>query len=252
VNARTVALLVVLAGGAYYLTRRDEKTGASLADSLLAGIGLTSGPTPAAAGRPSTSTSSSPYTVPGYVETTTASGSKTGAIVGTAATAAGAILPTLGIGGGAAAAGGGAAGTAGAAGAGIGLAGALVATGIAAGAALLVWGIWKKGLFRGGEEGIIVNPMRDEWFDYYIQHSSWAGKPLYGKTPIPGATSVQTARYEAYLEVARRARVPESEIDRTLTAIYKADTRERFVAAAQDVEATFRKYETNATILRVA
>lgn len=42
-------------------------------------------------------------------------------------------------------------------------AGALAATGIGAGAALLTWAIVKKGLFRGGEEGITVNPARDEW-----------------------------------------------------------------------------------------
>lgn len=36
-------------------------------------------------------------------------------------------------------------------------------TGIGAGAGLLTWGVWKKGLFRGGEEALHVNPARDQY-----------------------------------------------------------------------------------------
>lgn len=37
-------------------------------------------------------------------------------------------------------------------------------TAVAGGAAALIGGIWKGGLFRGGEEALKVNPARDEWF----------------------------------------------------------------------------------------
>lgn len=63
--------------------------------------------------------------------------------------------------GGGAAAGGGA-GAGGAAGAGIGTAATIGITGGIAGAALLAWGIAKKGLFRGGWEGIKGNQRRDQ------------------------------------------------------------------------------------------
>jgi hypothetical protein len=53
-----------------------------------------------------------------------------------------------------------------AAGAGIATGAALALTaGIAAGAAILVWGIVKRGWFRGGEEALLVNPARDEVID---------------------------------------------------------------------------------------
>lgn len=68
-------------------------------------------------------------------------------------------------GGGAAAGGGaGAAGTAG----GIGLSASTVGitAGIGAGA-LLAYGIWKKGLFRGGEEALKVNPARDAFLSQF-------------------------------------------------------------------------------------
>lgn len=84
-------------------------------------------------------------------------------------------------GGAAAAAGGaGAAGAAGAAGGGAGLAGAggislttgLATAGIGAAAVLAYWAIVKKGLFRGGEEALKVNPNRDKFF---AQYGGYAG-----------------------------------------------------------------------------
>lgn len=56
-----------------------------------------------------------------------------------------------------------------------GLAGsaALAATGIGAAAAVLTWAITSKGLFRGGEEGIRVNPMRDDFLGHFAPLDQW-------------------------------------------------------------------------------
>jgi len=69
---------------------------------------------------------------------------------------------TLGGAGGGTAAGGAAAGGAGFGGSLLALASNPITWGVAAGA-LLTWGITKKGWFRGGEEGVQVNPARDRY-----------------------------------------------------------------------------------------
>jgi hypothetical protein len=63
----------------------------------------------------------------------------------------------------------------------LGLSGGLVATGIGAGAAVIAWGVIDKGWFRGGEEGVKVNPNRDVFlsqfanFDYTRDSSNPPG-----------------------------------------------------------------------------
>lgn len=74
--------------------------------------------------------------------------------------------------------------------AGVGLVGAAaVATaGIAAGVGLLAWGIADKGWFRGGEEGVKVNPARDRFlaqfasYDYMRDNSNPPG--FYGLSSV--------------------------------------------------------------------
>jgi hypothetical protein len=230
VESRTVAIVVLVGAGGYYLTRRDPITGRSVLDDWQRS-------TNAFGSRAETPTArTDPWLVPGYTTTTTASGSQVGSIIGAGGAAAGAILPSL-IGTGSATAG-----------AGIGLGAALAATGIAAGAAVLIWGIIQRGWFRGGEEAIYVNPLRDQYFDYFIKSSSYANTPTYGKTVVLGATSIQTVRYNAFLEVARRAHVPEDQIDRILTQLYRADSKDEIGAAMAEVENTFRQYETAAVV----
>lgn len=90
-----------------------------------------------------------------------------GAGTGAAAGVAGVEAGVLGGVGGGAAAGGGAAGTAGAVGTGIGVGSTIALTGGIAAGALLAWGIWKKGLFRGGEESLKVNPARDVFLQQF-------------------------------------------------------------------------------------
>jgi len=63
------------------------------------------------------------------------------------------------------------AGAAGIAGAvGLGSAAAVATAGIAAGVGLLVWGIADKGWFRGGEEGVKVNPARDNYLSQFAKY----------------------------------------------------------------------------------
>lgn len=230
---RDLVLLALLGGAAYFLLRRNPATGRTLADDLLSGL-----PLPGAGLSP----------VPVYAAPPSSSGgSHAGQIVGIAGTVAATAVPLLTGGGAAAVAGGGGAAAAGAAG--IGLTGALAATGVAAGAAILAWGIIQRGWFRGGEEGVKVNPARDAWFDYFIKSSSLANVPTYGKDYRAGAQSIQDVRYNAFLEVSRRAHVPEGEINRILTDVYNADTMREWEAAAKQVEDTYRKYESQAVVL---
>lgn len=60
--------------------------------------------------------------------------------------------------------------TAAAAGIGLTSAAAVATAGIAAGGALLAWGIVEKGWFRGGEEGVKVNPARDAYLSSFAQY----------------------------------------------------------------------------------
>ena len=151
--------VVGLGGVALYLLfiRRNPATGLAVVDELLAprtypGQPMT-GPGNTSAAGPSAPTSI---------------GSRVIGAIGAGSAAVGAML---GIGGTTAAAGagaaaaatGGGAGVVGATAGGIGLAGTVAITGGIAGAAVLTWAVWKKGLFRGGEEALLVNPDRDQF-----------------------------------------------------------------------------------------
>lgn len=97
---------------------------------------------------------------------------------------------------------------------------ALLATGIAAAAGLLVWGIVQKGWFRGGEEGIVVNPARDQfiqvWIDVYY----------------PGQGS--SKQFEAMARATQDANLNGNYAQQLIKAIYDADTMDEFTAAAQN------------------
>lgn len=231
---KQVLLAAIIAVTVWYLTRKDPVTGRSIADDLIA---------------PSQPTSPgfSGGVVPMGGVVGGPSPSKATTIIGASTAAATAILPSV-LGGSTVAAGAGGGAAAAGAGAGIGLAGTLAITGAIGGAAILAFGILHEGWFRGGEEGIKVNPARDAFFDAIIRSSSYATVPTYGKTPVPGAQSIQDVRYNAFLEMARKARVPEGEIDRILTAVYKATTMQGFEQAVNDVQDTFQRYESAAVI----
>lgn len=168
-NTRALVGVVAVAGMAYILLRRGP-SGTSLLDSLSDGDLF--GPSAAAPSLPEAlpgnapaqpGSSSSPATTAiGLIGAGSAAVGAFSAIGGSTAAAAGAA---------ATAASGGAA-TTGAAAAGIGAAGTIALTGGIAGAALLTWAVWKKGLFRGGEEALHVNPDRDQFFAQFGPPSS--------------------------------------------------------------------------------
>jgi hypothetical protein len=120
----------------------------------------------------------------------TGGGSVVGAIGGTAtsvigaASAAGASLATIGL-----------------------------ATGIGAAAVIIAWGVMKQGWFRGGQEGIVVNPARDHFLahfaplDYMRDSSNPPG--FYGLSWVltelgegPRFAAVAQAHTKAQLEAA--------------------------------------------------
>jgi len=158
-------LAVALGGGAFYFLaiRRDPVTGKTVAETLVS---------PQSAN----ATLAQPQKLPGNVSSqgdarTPSPGTIAMGIVGASAPIVGALAAA---GGGTAAAGAAAAGAAtgggGAAAGGIGLAAGVTIAGVAAGAALLVWGIVKKGLFRGGEEALKVNPARDAFIAQFARY----------------------------------------------------------------------------------
>lgn len=101
-----------------------------------------------------------------------------------------------------------------------GIAGSTVAlaTGIGAAAALITWGVVQKGWFRGGEEGVKVNPARDVFIDTWIQ------------AYYPGAGSEK--QFEAMARAFADAGVRGDVAEKTIAQLYAADTMEEFAAAA--------------------
>lgn len=97
---------------------------------------------------------------------------------------------------------------------------ALLATGIAAAAGLLVWGIVQKGWFRGGEEGVQVNPARDQFIDVWIQNY------------YPGAGS--SKQFEAMARATQDANLNGNYAQQLIKAIYDADTMAEFQTAAEN------------------
>jgi hypothetical protein len=153
--------VIALGGGATYFLflRRNPQTGQSAFDDLIspnAAYAQSRLPTMGPGG----TSVAGPATTP----------SKTTAVIGmigAGSTAVGSLLAaggTTAIASGAAAtAASGGVGTTAAVAGGIGTAGTIAITGGIAGGVLLTWAIWKKGLFRGGEEALLVNPDRDQF-----------------------------------------------------------------------------------------
>lgn len=228
-NARTVALLVMLAGAGYLiLYKRDELD--AFVDNLTGGRNPFAPSTPQGSLTPQQRTP-----VPPQPSTAVK-------LIGASTATAAALLPSL-LGGGAAAGGaGGAGGAAAGAGAGIGTGAAIAAAGIAAGAAVLAWGILKQGWFRGGDEGIHVNPARDEFF---IEFNRKYGLPDHGDAGLGlGA---------GFARAAGDVGMPGYEANRMLIRINAANHMDEFEAALNDVTATFDAYSSlsNSPILPV-
>lgn len=165
-KTKTLALIALALGGLVLLYRYMQSTGSlgnlALMDPLFAGAGMTpqarANAALAAQRGPGNTTPGKPA-APGLPMAIGA--------IGASATAASAI-GGLFAGGGAAAAGGGGAGLAAGVGGGIGAGATIAITGGIAGGVLLTWAVWKKGLFRGGEEALHVNPDRDQFEKQFI------------------------------------------------------------------------------------
>lgn len=82
----------------------------------------------------------------------------------------------------------------------------------AAGALILGLGIWKKGWFRGGEEGTQVNPARDEFFAGFQQQFGGS-------------------QFEAMAKAFASAGVSGDIAERLIKQLYDADTMKEFEAA---------------------
>lgn len=103
-------------------------------------------------------------------------------------------------------------GTAAGVGAGIGLGTTLAITGGAAGAAILAWAIYKKGLFRGGEEALKVSPRRDQFFGQL--QARFGG-----------------SQFEAAAKAFSAAKVSGDIAQLLIAAIYRADNTKAYDAA---------------------
>jgi hypothetical protein len=106
-----------------------------------------------------------------------------------------------------------AAGTAGGTAAGVSTVGLGVAGG-AAGAIALGYLIGQKGLFRGGEEGIEVNPKRDAMFKKFVDQFGGQFSP-----------------YESFIKALEQVGVVGERANKLITEVYAADTMAELRAA---------------------
>jgi len=117
---------------------------------------------------------------------------------------------------------------------------ALLATGIAAAGALLVWGITQRGWFRGGEEGIKVNPARDEFLNVWVQNYYPGTPPKIGDAardtqvtdPVTGYSG--DAQYSAMVRAFHDAGVDGNKASATISQLYAANTMQEFQVAAEN------------------
>lgn len=210
-------LVVGFAGAAAYFLfiRRNPQTGLALVDELLVPRTLeqpTVHPGNTSAFGPSAPTAP-----------------RTSAIGAIGASSA-AVASLLAGGGSSAAAGASAAGAA--TGAGVGVATVATIAGAAGGAALLTWAIWKKGLFRGGEEALLVNPDRDQFL---------AQAPIRDHPPGPGGTAWEQT--DAHKLAAQLVEWGQPDGGGPLwEALMKADTIKEFVPAAQAIQRIYAEH----------
>jgi len=223
-TAAKLAVVGVAAGALYFLViRRDPRTGQTALDQLTAPTffpGSVPGQLPLAApGNTSGYGPAQPISRGTAVIGAIGAGSAAvGSILagGGASAAAGATAATAATGGGAAA---GAAG-------GIGLAGVATIAGIAGGAAILTWAVWKKGLFRGGEEALLVNPDRDQFLEQFGPRWQGAGKG--------GPTFEESGLGRMAQLLFQMVGGPEK--DRLYNALTQADRINEFVPATQEIQ----------------
>lgn len=106
---------------------------------------------------------------------------------------------------------------------------------VTAAAGLLVWAIVDKGLFRGGEEGVKVNPGRDAFFQQFI---NWCA------THVPGWSygTTSAAQQPALATVFGIAGVDGRQADLFIQNLYAAHTVDAYTAAAQSIAEALRPW----------
>jgi hypothetical protein len=107
------------------------------------------------------------------------------------------------------------------------VAGAVATAGISAAVGLVVWAISKKGLFRGGEEALYVNPARD----HYLLQFGPPGWEFNSGAPV-------LAR--ALTEMTGPA--PGSDVSILWTNLMRADKVTTFQNATRAIRDEFAKY----------
>lgn len=122
--------------------------------------------------------------------------------------------------------------------AGVAASAALAATGVAAAGALIVWGIVEKGWFRGGEEGVKVNPARDEYWAPFVAHY-FPGRSI-KDTMVDGFGHTVELWYAAFVRAATDAGLSGDQTNALLTEMGKADTMKEWAAAVSHVDSMFQ------------
>jgi hypothetical protein len=221
-KAKAVAVIALGGGAAYFLfLRRNPQTGQSAFDDLISpNSAYAQGHLPMKG--PGNTSVYGPAVEP----------NRTTAVIG--AIGAGSVLvgSLLGSGGTVAAASGAAAtaasggvGGAAAVGGGIGVAGTIAITGGIAGGVLLTWAVWKKGLFRGGEEALLVNPDRDQFLSQFGPR--WQGEGKGGPTwEASGNGRLAALLFE----------IDHDSTQRLWKALAAADHIDEFEAATRDIQ----------------
>lgn len=120
--------------------------------------------------------------------------------------------------------------------------GSLALTGYGAAAALLIWGITRKGWFRGGEEGVYVNPARDDFTDVWIC-------VFFGDPKSFTRAEIQEVRYRAMVKSFEDAGVPNQYISPTIARLYAADTMKEFQSAAENYLWVMKTYGSNINMI---
>lgn len=120
--------------------------------------------------------------------------------------------------------------------------GSLALTGYGAAAALVIWGITRKGWFRGGEEGVYVNPARDDFTDVWIC-------VFFGDPKSFTRAEIQEVRYRAMVKSFDDAGVPNQYISPTIARLYAADTMKEFESAALNYLDVMRTYGSNINLI---
>ena len=221
-KVKAVAALALGGGAAYFLfLRRNPQTGQSAFDELISPSAAYAQSQLPMKGAGNTSVTG-PATTPDR-------GTAVIGLIGAGSTVVGSLLAAGGTtavaSGAAATAASGGVGATGAVAGGIGTAGTIAITGGIAAGVLLTWAVWKKGLFRGGEEALLVNPDRDQFLSQFGPR--WQGEGKGGPTwEQSGNGRLAALLFE----------IDHDSTQRLWKALANADHVDEFISATRDIQ----------------